>query len=219
MQKNFIHAMRHGPGVKLEYDEATGKFQTRQNLPAVETQHDTEAANVPADQPYPQPGYQIAEKTKGHTGKIILPETEVEMNGATTEQIEQEARRLLALSTLERAKFILYIGRWGALAGAVTVAYIAFAAIRGVGKFIHFISEALAVVFGYAIYLVGGMVGVAAVFTVVRAAIKSGRTDTEMPTHTPDKQPTKTGGQSGNVSVLIVNGSPGTDGQNIINNI
>lgn len=193
--------MRNGPGVKLEYNPATECYVT---IPATPAQP---PATIPGKHPQPA------------GVKIVLPETELQMEGATPEQIEQEARRITALAKLERAKFIRALGYWGAFAGAITVVYIAIAIIRGVGKFVHFISEAVAVVLSYAVYLVGGIVGVGVFGIIIRSAINSRRTDTGTPRRTTDTTPPKTDRQAGNVSVTVFNNSSGTDEQNVINNL
>lgn len=214
MQKNIRDALKTAPGVRLTIDHDSGQL--------IQNGSEPNAKEAPAfvwnqgeAAPVQNPG--SADWIKP------LSETVTETANLTPEQIEQEARRTLALAALERARFIRYAGRWGFVVTIFVIGFIGFLVIRGVGKFVGFISECFAKLIGYGIYVVGAGVGIFTLVYIVRTWLRTLRQDKQAGQTTGQNTGTngRTAGQvnNGQVNVHFHNGGHGNSGQDIANNL
>lgn len=214
MQKNIRDALKTAPGVRLTIDHDSGQL--------IQNGSEPNAKEVPVF--VWQPGEAAPVQNPGSADWIKpLSETVTETAAMTPEQIEQEARRTLALAALERARFIRYAGYWLFSVTVGVIGYGGVLVIRGVGKFTHFISEAFAVVISYAIYAAGAGVGIFTLVYIVRTWLRTLRQDKQVGQTTGQNTGIngRTAGQvnNGQVNVHFHNGGHGNSGQDIANNL
>jgi len=219
MQENFKQALNQAPGVRLEQNPITGEWEQAADITAVKP----DQVNLRPTENQLKKGPQIQDASGGAFAWIQpLPETVSDWGNRSTAEIEAEAQRQLALSKLEAARFRRGLVWWGYGVAAVTVAGVAWLVIEGVGSFISIISEAVANIVSWALYIFCGAAGLYLVVIVLKNAVTKNRQDNVI---SPTNGQTNTGqtaggnGQNnGGFSVNFFNQVAGQDGQNKINN-
>jgi len=219
MQDNFKQALNQAPGVKLELNPLTGEWEQAADMPAVKPEN----LNLRPTENQLKKGPQ----TQGASGGAFawiqpLPETVSDWGNRSTAEIEAEAQRQLALSKLEAARFRRGLVWWGYGVAAVTVAGVAWMVIEGVGSFISIISEAVANIVSWLLYIVCGVAGLYFVVIVLKNAVAKKRQDNVINTNSGQTNTGQTSGSNGQnnggFSVNFFNQVAGQDGQNKINN-
>ncbi len=219
MQENFKQALKQAPGVKLELNPLTGEWEQAADMPAIKP----DQVNLRPTENQLKKGPQTQDASGGTFSWVQpLADTVSDWGHKTPAEIEAEAQRQLALAKLEAARFRRGLVWWGYGVAAVTVAGVAWMVIEGVGSFISIISEAIANIVSWSLYIVFGAAGLYIVVFVLKSALTKKRQDNVINTNSGQTNTGQTAGSNGQnnggFSVNFFNQVAGQEGQNKINN-